>query len=142
MAMGAVFLLVGLAGFISGITTHYDMMKFAGPRSDAMLIGLFCVSILHNLVHLLFGAAGLLMGRTFDGARRFLIAGGVIYAVLWIYGLVIPKDNWWNFVPINTADNWLHFALAVLMLGLGLLLSRRATESTRPSAATPPGERR
>jgi len=30
-----------------------------------------------------------------------------------------------NFVPLNGADNWLHGALAVAMIVLGILLGRR-----------------
>jgi Domain of unknown function (DUF4383) len=44
--------------------------------------------------------------------------------VLWIYGLIIDFDSEANFVSLNTADNWLHFVLAVGMIALGLLLSR------------------
>lgn len=130
--VGAVFLLVGVLGFIPGSTTDYDQMEFAGHESGAMLLGVFEVSILHNIVHLLFGVAGLAMGRTIGGARAFLIGGGVIYAALWLYGLVIDKDSDANFVPVNTADDWLHFGLAIGMIGLGLLLARGATAATLP----------
>jgi len=74
--VGAVFLLVGLLGFIPGITTDYEQISFAGHHSDALLLGLFQVSILHNAVHLLFGIAGLLMARSATGARAFLIGDG------------------------------------------------------------------
>src|SRR5919107_38893 len=92
MIVGAVFLLVGIAGFIPGITTNYDQLSFAGHHSGALLFGLFQVSILHNIVHLLFGAAGLAMARRYETARLYLIGGGAIYLVLWLYGLVI-NDN-------------------------------------------------
>jgi arginine exporter protein ArgO len=122
--VGVVFLLVGILGFIPGVTTGYDKMSFAGMGSMAMLLGLFQVSILHNIVHLLFGIVGLLSARTARAAKRYLIIGGVIYAVLWIYGLVIDNSSSANFVPLNTADNWLHFVLAVGMILLGVLLGR------------------
>ncbi|HXD28954.1 MAG TPA: DUF4383 domain-containing protein, partial [Arthrobacter sp.] len=51
----AAFLLVGVLGFIPGITTNVRELTFAGHQSGAMLLGLFQVSILHNIVHLLFG---------------------------------------------------------------------------------------
>jgi hypothetical protein len=66
-------------------------------------------------------------------AKNFLIWGGVIYAVLWIYGLVIDPMSSANFVPLNTADNWLHLLLAVGMIGLGVLLGRSVR--TRSAAA-------
>lgn len=54
-AAGAVFLLVGVLGFIPGITSNYDTLRFAGHGSAALLLGIFQVSVLHNIVHLLFG---------------------------------------------------------------------------------------
>lgn len=124
LLVGAVFLLVGVLGFIPGITTDYGDMSGAGHNSGADLLGIFQVSILHNIVHLLFGVAGVLLSRTNEGSRNYLIGGGVIYLVLWLYGLVIDKDSSANFVPINSADDWLHFVLGVGMIGLGVALSR------------------
>ncbi|MEH0109517.1 DUF4383 domain-containing protein [Tersicoccus sp. MR15.9] len=128
LLVGAVFLLVGILGFIPGITSNYGSMSFGGHHSDAMLLGLFQVSVLHNIVHLLFGIAGLTLSRTLGGAKNFLVGGGVIYLVLWLYGLFIGQESAANFVPLNTADNWLHFVLGVAMLALGLVLGRRVVE--------------
>lgn len=122
--IGAVFLLVGVLGFIPGITTNFDQLAFAGHGSGALLLGLFMVSVLHNLVHAAFGVAGLLLSRTRSGAKNFLIVGGAVYAILWVYGLVIDHGGPANFVPVNTADNWLHLFLAIAMIGLGVLLGR------------------
>jgi hypothetical protein len=121
-----VFLLVGILGFVPGITTDYSAMNVAGADSHAMLLGVFQVSVLHNLVHILFGIAGIALARNRDWARTFLVGGGVIYLVLWLYGLVIQPDSAANFVPVNTADNWLHLALGVGMIALGVLLGRPA----------------
>ncbi len=125
LAVAATFILVGILGFIPGITTDYDTMKFAGHESEAKLLGLFQVSILHNVVHLLFGVAGLVLARTVAGARNYLIGGGAVYLVLWLYGLLIDHEGDANFVPLNNADNWLHLFLGVAMIGLGVLLGRR-----------------
>ena len=122
--VAAVFLLVGVLGFIPGVTTDYDGMTFAGHESTAMLLGDFHVSILHNIVHLLFGIVGFLMARTVSGATTYLIGGGVVYLLLWLYGIVIDHDSAANFVPVNGADNWLHLFLAIGMIGLGVLLGR------------------
>lgn len=130
MVVAAAFLLIGILGFVPGITTDYDGMTFAGHESTAMLLGIFHVSILHNIVHLLFGVVGLLTARTVPGAIAFLLGGGVVYLVLWLYGLVIDHDSAANFVPVNTADNWLHLVLAVGMIGLGLALRRPARTAT------------
>jgi amino acid permease len=124
MAVAAVFVLVGILGFIPGITTNYDDLGFAERDSEAELLGLFQVSILHNIVHLAFGLVGLALARTLDGARLFLIGGGLIYLVLWIYGLLIDRDSGANFIPINAADNWLHFILGVGMVLVGFVTTR------------------
>jgi len=98
--------------------------KVAGHDSAAELLGLFEVSVLHNVVHLLFGVAGLAAAKAVGSSKIFLVGGGAIYLVLWAYGMVIDKDSGANFVPVNTADNWLHFALGAGMIGLGLLVAR------------------
>ncbi len=81
--------------------------------------------MLHNVVHLLFGVAGVALARTASGARLFLVGGGAVYLVLWLYGLVIGKSSQANFVPLNTADDWLHFVLGIGMIALGVVLGKR-----------------
>jgi Domain of unknown function (DUF4383) len=126
LAVGAVFLLVGILGFIPGITSNYEALSFAGHGSGALLLGIFQVSVLHNVVHLLYGVAGILLSRTETRSRNYLLYGGIIYLVLWLYGLIVGHESAANFVPINTADNWLHFVLGIGMIALALLLSRSA----------------
>src|SRR3954451_20636267 len=93
LAVGAVFLAVGVLGFVPGITSNYDQLTFAGHHSDAALLGIFNVSVLHNVVHLLFGVAGIALARTFKNARAYFIGGGVICFVLFVYGLVIDRES-------------------------------------------------
>lgn len=121
-AVGAVFLIVGIAGFIPGITSNYGDLAVGGPDSEAKLLGIFQVSILHNIVHLIFGVLGLWAAQTWRSARTYLVGGGVVYLALWLYGLVVDKESDANFVPLNTADDWLHFVLGVGMIALGALL--------------------
>jgi uncharacterized protein DUF4383 len=119
--VGIVFLVVGIAGFIPGITTNlYDGLEFAGNDGNAELLGLFQVSILHNIVHGLFGIAGLALAATPGGARSFLVGGGAIYIVLWLLGILGGAD----WIPSNRADDWLHLVLGVGMIGLGIALTR------------------
>ncbi|SCE87122.1 protein of unknown function (DUF4383) [Micromonospora carbonacea] len=122
--VGVVFLLVGLLGFVPGITTGFGDLRFAGHGSGAKLFGVFQVSVLHNAVHLAFGLAGLALSRTWDGARTFLIGGGAVYLALWLYGLVVDHGSGANFIPVNDADNWLHLLLGAGMIALGVLTTR------------------
>ncbi len=137
MIVGIVFLVVGVAGFIPGLTTNMGDMQFAGHESDAMLLGVFQVSIFHNIVHLLFGVVGVILARRASGARGYLIWGGAVYALFWLYGLFTSGETPANFVPFNTADNWLHFVLAAGMILLGVFLGRGVTASNSSSAARP-----
>jgi hypothetical protein len=121
-----VFLVVGILGFVPGITTHYGDMSFAGHDSGAKLLGVFQVSILLNVVHLLFGVVGLVLATTAEGARNFLVVGGVVYLALWVLGIVGGAD----WIPANTADNWLHFLIGVGLIGLGYVGS-----AARPATA-------
>jgi hypothetical protein len=119
--LGIVFLLVGILGFVPGVTTElYDGLDFAGDDSQAELLGIFQVSVLHNIVHLLFGVAGLALAGTASGARMYLLGGGALYLALWLLGLIGGLD----WVPANTADNWLHLVLGVAMIGAGVVLTR------------------
>jgi hypothetical protein len=122
--VGIVFLLVGIAGFIPGITTNlYDGLEFASDDGDAELLGIFKVSVLHNIVHGLFGIAGLALAKTASGARTFLIGGGAIYIALWLLGLLGGAD----WLPSNSADDWLHLALGGGLIALGVALTRERT---------------
>ncbi|MGW4525037.1 DUF4383 domain-containing protein [Amycolatopsis sp. NPDC004378] len=84
MVVAAVFLLVGILDFVPGVSTRSSELTFAGPSSMAMLLGLFMVSVLHNIVHRLFGD----------------------HTVFWVHGLVIDRLSAADFAPVNTADNW------------------------------------
>jgi hypothetical protein len=118
--VGAVFVLVGVLGFVPGITSNFGELTFAGPHSGALLFGLFAVSVLHNLVHLLFGVAGLLAAKAARTARGYLVVGGGVYLLLWVYGSAVGEHMAANFVPFNIADNWLHLGLGAGMIVLGV----------------------
>ncbi|HSX68866.1 DUF4383 domain-containing protein [Nocardioides sp.] len=121
-----VFGIVGVAGFIPGVTTDFSDLQFAGHESGAMLLGLFQVSVLHNLVHLGFAVAGFVLARTAAGARGYLVGGGALYLVVFLYGLLVGAHDQANFLPLNDADDVLHVVLGVGMVLLGLLLNRPA----------------
>lgn len=110
--VGAVFLLVGIAGFIPGITEDAPG-DFAGEDSPGSLLGVFQTGILHNLVHAAFGVLGLLLARTPSGARTFLLGGGFVYIALWLLGMLGAMD----WLPADDTDDWLHLVLAVGLLG-------------------------
>ncbi|MGI5150537.1 DUF4383 domain-containing protein [Plantactinospora sp. CA-294935] len=125
VGVAVAFLALGVLGFIPEITSDYDELRLAGHRSDARLFGLFQVSVLLNLVHLLTGVVGLALARTATGARGFLIGAGAVYLVLVVYGSAIEQDSAANFLPVDDADNWLHLGLGIAMIALATLGGRR-----------------
>jgi arginine exporter protein ArgO len=135
MLVGAVFLLLGILGFVPGVTSHYGVMTFAGHGSGAKLFGVFQVSVLHNIVHLMLGLAGVSMAKTHDGARSFLLAGGIVSALLFLYGLAFHGASGANWLPVNTADNILHGALGAGMIALAYAFARRDRAGGRRVAA-------
>jgi hypothetical protein len=120
LGVSVVFVIVGIAGFIPGITESAPG-DFMGENSPGSLLHVFQTSILHNLVHLAFGIVGFVLARTWDGAKRYLIGGGIVYLVLWLVGMFSAMD----WLPADVTDHWLHFVLGLGMLALGFLLSRR-----------------
>jgi hypothetical protein len=124
---GAVYLLVGVLGFtVSG--GHP-----AAGHMGGLLLGIFMVNTLHNVVHLLIGAALLVAGLR--GHRPAALADatvGVAYLVVFLYGLVVPLSSAANVVALNAADNVLHLASAVLLGVVGIAgLRRRPAVSDR-----------
>lgn len=121
LIFGIVFLLVGVAGFVPGITqphTHPDVMVTAGL---GLVLGLFPVNVLHNLAHLLFGFWGL-FAATSDGAAR--VYGKVVaiaYGLLTVMGLVTAMNlhTAFGFVPLYGHDIWLHAGLAAVAAYFG-----------------------
>jgi hypothetical protein len=110
MVFGVVFLLVGLLGlFIPG-----GMGMEAHPDQAPRLLGLFPVNLLHNLVHLAFGAWGIAASRSYSASRGYHRTGAIIYLVLVVLAFIDPTT--FGLVPIGGNDIWLH---AVLAAGLG-----------------------
>ncbi|HEX2285155.1 MAG TPA: DUF4383 domain-containing protein [Mycobacterium sp.] len=131
LLVGSVLVVVGLLGFIPGITTDYDRLEWAGRQSEAKLFGVFVVSGLHNLVHLALGVLGFAMARSYGAARAYFLGGGLVYLALWVHGLLIDHGGTANIIPVNGAGNWLHFGLGVSMVLLGLTLAGQRDPTKR-----------
>jgi hypothetical protein len=116
------FIIVGIGGFFaSGLSMTAD--HTLAPR----LLGIFPVNLVHNLVHLIFGAWGVASSRSLGATRAYLLGAGVIYLVLAALGYVAPDG--FGLVPLGGADIGLHVFLA-----LGLLAARAlAREPNRPA---------
>ncbi|WP_456846076.1 DUF4383 domain-containing protein [Cellulomonas sp. P5_C6] len=118
---GIVYLLVGLAGFV--VTGG---VSFAATEGEPLVV--FDVNPLHNIVHLLIGAALLIAARSsVRAAKGMNTAVGAVYLLVGVLGLFLVGSSA-NILALNGADNVLHFASAILLLGVGLA----ADKSARP----------
>lgn len=131
MGVGLLLVVVGILGFIPGITTRYGELMFLGPDSHALFLNLFQVSMLLNLVQLAIGVTGWSMSRSEHGARNFLMGAGVLYILLAIFGLSVGVESTANFLALNTPDNWAHLVLGILMIAAGWLFAERSTRRRR-----------
>lgn len=104
---GVVLLLVGVLGFVPGVVTE-----------DGLLLGIFAVDLPHNLIHLVTGGAALAAAKTEEYARTYFKVFGVVYLLVTLLGFMMAGPLL-GFVANNTADNFLHLAIAVLALAVG-----------------------
>jgi hypothetical protein len=122
------FLVIGILGFIPGVTTDYGLLDWTGHHSGAKLFGVFAVAGVHNVMHLAFGVVGMILTRSYAAARAYLIGGGLAYLALWVIGLFIDGSD---LVPLNGASNLLHYAIGGVMVILGLTLGGQRDPTKR-----------
>jgi hypothetical protein len=104
---GAVFLLLGVLGFVPGAT------------SDGKLLGIFDVSALHNIIHLASGVAAFALAASGEkGAKTYFQVFGIVYAVVTVVGF-IQGDTVLGLIGVNMADNLLHLAITAVALYAG-----------------------
>ena len=116
LVFGAVYTLVGLAGFFVSRT-------FAAT-DDNTLLG-FEVNHLHNIVHLLIGVALIGASRRTETARRLNLLIGGTYLALGVIGWFI-QDTALNIVALNEPDHLLHLASGAVLVGVALGTDKRA----------------
>ena len=112
--VGAAYLLVGILGF-----TVTGGVGFLAPQG-ALLFGLLEVNALHNIIHILIGAALLL--ASLSNVRASRTANSVVGAACLVLGLagLFLVGSPVNVLAVNVADNVLHFGTASVLLAVGL----------------------
>ena len=124
---GFAFLLVGVLGFVPGITRNH------------MLLGVFHVNALHNIVHMLSGAVALAAAASsVNASRTFFRVFGVIYGLVAVLGFIAGDRPVLGLIANNAADTWLHVAIA----GVSLLLGFAVKETPHPETTHPVGPAR
>jgi hypothetical protein len=126
---GAVYVLVGILGFIPPLligTVPGAVGPFAG-----LLIALFAVNWLHSLAHILIGAGGLATYRNPAAANSYALVIGIVYALLFVVGLIWGIRFLGGFLPLNGLDQVLHLVTA--LIAFGAYYASREAPATNPS---------
>jgi len=114
VVFGAVYLLVGLLGF-----AYTGGVGFIATEGG-LLLGIFAVNPLHNIAHLLIGAALLIGGLvSVKAAKTINVVVGAAYLLLGIVGFFLVNTAA-NILALNTADHFLHLASAIVLLATGI----------------------
>jgi hypothetical protein len=124
---GIVFLVVGVLGFVPGITAPHTHPEVTAESGLGLLFGLFPVNLLHNIVHILFGIWGLSAARSLGAARTYFKAVAIIYAVLGVMGLIPGLRTTFGLIPLYGHDIWLHFVLAAVAAYFGFVRHEEPT---------------
>ena len=133
MIVAAALAAIGVLGFIPGVTSGVDQLTWAGQQSGAQLFGVFAVSALLNTVHVVIGVVGFALTRSYAGARSYLLGGGAVYLGLWLYGVLVEDGSNGHALHLNSADNWLHMGLGVVMVLLAVTLAGQRDPTKRRS---------
>jgi hypothetical protein len=140
LILGIAFLLVGVLGFIPGMThMHADAPNLAveGP-GHGYLLGLFHVNVLHNIVHLVFGVWGVAAYTSFSASRVYARSVAVIYGILAVMGLIPGLNTTFGLIPIHGHDVWLHALIALAAAYFGFTFAV-ATDDRRDTLTSPHG---
>jgi hypothetical protein len=113
-ATGLLLLVLGLLGFVPGITTHYDEMGFF--RSGAQLFGVFTVSIVTSSLLFLYGVTTLVFAGSVRQAHKNVILHALVLIGMGIAGAGIVADSPAPVLPTDAASNWLYLGLGVFLL--------------------------
>jgi hypothetical protein len=127
LVFGATLLIVGIVGFF--VDSSFD--TGSGVQGDDLIV--FEVNGWHNLVHIASGLLGLALMGTAAGARAYALGFGAVYLVVTIWGFIDGSDVL-GLIPVNSADNWLHVAIAVTGILAGLASDPRRYADRTPRA--------
>jgi hypothetical protein len=126
---GAVYLLVGITGFIPPLLLGSLPPEVMGPLAGYQL-GLFAVNWFHSLAHLAIGAAGLAVHRNDSASRAYALALGIAYAGLFVLGLIFGLNFLGGLMPLNGPDHILHLLTALVAFGAYFASRRDVTASS------------
>jgi hypothetical protein len=120
LVVGIVFTLVGIMGFF-----------FTSSMTPASELG-FQVDLVHNLVHLVIGIAGIAAAYT-GWSRTYNQVVGIVYLLVGVAGLIPGlyfDQRLLGLMHVNAADNVLHLVVGAVQAVVGFGVGERTTRTT------------
>ncbi|MGZ4990543.1 MAG: DUF4383 domain-containing protein [Methylobacter sp.] len=122
LAMGIIYALVGILGFFPALMSAPPPNGPVISSGYSLLFGMFPINTLHNIVHLVIGAWGILAYQDLDGSRAFTRSLAVLYGALAVFGLIPNLNTLFGLVPLFGNDVWLHLLTALAAAYFGFVL--------------------
>jgi hypothetical protein len=116
-------LLFGLASIVLGILGFIPALRTSAPAnhpaldvtsSFGNLFSIFPVNLAHNLGSIAIGLIAVVASSNAELARRFCIAGFLVFGLLMIFGFIPELDTLWRLAPIYGDDTWLDAGASLL----------------------------
>ena len=128
---GLLFVLIGAAAFVPGLVTlHVSVTHHLTiEQNSGDLFDIFAVNVVHNIVHIAFGAWGILASRNIDAAVLYARSVAIIYAIFVFMGLVPQLSTAFGVAPLHGNDVWLHALIAAAAAYFGFFRHTDADES-------------
>lgn len=119
LILGVIMLLLGLAGYVSGVTTG---PASAYPGSGyGYVLGLFPTNYLHNAIGILTGLWGIAAFTSLGGAIAFNQAFAIVYGAQAILGLFPFSKTFFGMMPLYGNNVWLSVLLAAVTYYFGFV---------------------
>jgi uncharacterized membrane protein len=128
LAIGILFLLLGLVGFIPAfISVQHGGVEYIPPTSVpdlysvgyGYLFGLFPTNLVHNIVHALVGFMGIAAFFDARGSRVYCRVFAYAYALLALLGLIPFARTLFGLMPIFGNNVWFNALAAVIAAYFG-----------------------
>lgn len=138
LGIGAIYILVGIIAFVPAL---YTSVPAGSPHIDVtgsygLLLGLFPVNVLHDLVHILVGIAGIAAAARLGTARAYCQILFLVYGALTIAGFLPELNTLWGHLPLFGDDTWLHAASALVAGYFGFVAGEEQHLAPAASHAT------
>lgn len=138
LVFGFALTLAGILGFFYSADFSTGEATTDPANRDAVL-GLLDVNGWHNVVHVASGLVGLVAAASWRSARLFAWGFGIVYLIVTVIGFAAGDgESILGLIPINTEDNILHLAIALL----GIMAALATPSSPAPTTVSGEGDSR